>query len=104
MFYSLIFFFKSSSLKIPLLHHAASFNTEAERGRMVKEWDFEAGKKFKNSKITNIVLCLIAIIGRFQCDPWCLPTQNWLKNATNDISILEFHKVTRHYVKDNART
>ena len=32
------------SLKIPLLHHAASFNTEAEGGRMVKEWDFEAGK------------------------------------------------------------
>ena len=24
--------------------------TEAERGRMVKEWDFEAGKKFKRSK------------------------------------------------------
>ena len=70
---------------------------------MVKEWDFEAGKKFKNSKITNIVLCLMAIIGRFQCDPWCLPTQNWLKNATNDISILEFHKVTRHYVKDTGK-
>ena len=26
-----------------LLHHAASFNTEAEGG-MVNEWDFEAGK------------------------------------------------------------
>jgi hypothetical protein len=42
----------------------------------------------------------LAIIGLFQYDPWCLPTQNWLKNATNDISIREFHNVTRHYVKD----
>jgi hypothetical protein len=41
---------KKSSLKIPLLHHAASINTEAEGGRMVKEWNFEAGKKFKDSK------------------------------------------------------
>ena len=45
----------------------------------------------------------MAIIGLFQCDPWCLPTQNWLKNATNDISIHEFHNVTRHYVKDTDR-
>ena len=42
----------------------------------------------------------MAIIGLFQCDPWCLPTQNWLKNTTNDISLHEFHNVTRHYVKD----
>ena len=28
------------------------------------------------------------------------PTQNWLKNATNDISIQDFHNITRHYVKD----
>ena len=42
----------------------------------------------------------MAIIGLFQCDPWFLPTQNCLKNATNDISIHEFHNVTRHYVKD----
>ena len=41
----------------------------------------------------------MAIIGLFQCDPYWLPTQNWLKNTTNDISIQEFHKVTRHYVK-----
>ena len=41
---------KKSSLKIPLLHHAASFNTEAQRGRMVKEWDFDAGIFFRNSK------------------------------------------------------
>jgi hypothetical protein len=34
---------KKSSHKIPFLPHAASFNTEAEGGRMVKEWDFEAG-------------------------------------------------------------
>jgi hypothetical protein len=40
----------------------------------------------------------MAIIDLFQCDPWCHPTQNWLKNATNDISIHEFHNVTRHYV------
>jgi hypothetical protein len=39
----------------------------------------------------------MAIIDLFQCDPWCHPTQNWLKNATNDISIHEFHNVTRHY-------
>ena len=45
----------------------------------------------------------MAIIGLFQCDPWCLPTQNWLKNATNDISIQEFHNVTRHYVKDTGK-
>ena len=42
----------------------------------------------------------MAIIGLFQCDPWCLPTQKLLKNATNDISIQEFHNVTRHVVKD----
>jgi hypothetical protein len=44
----------------------------------------------------------MAIIGLFQCDPWCLPTQKWLKNASNDISIQEFHNVTRHYVKDTG--
>jgi hypothetical protein len=36
-------FEKKSSLKIPLLHHAASFGLSFEGGRMVKEWDFEAG-------------------------------------------------------------
>ena len=44
----------------------------------------------------------MANIGLFQCDSWCLPTQNWLKNATNDISIHEFHNITRHYVKDTG--
>ena len=39
----------------------------------------------------------MAIIGLFQCDPWCLPTQKWLKNATNDISIQEFHNIITHY-------
>ena len=39
----------------------------------------------------------MAIFGLFQGDPWCLPTQNWLKNATNDISIQEFHNVMAHY-------
>ena len=48
---------RKSSLKIPLLHHAASFNNEAEGGCMVKEWDFEAGKRLKD--------CLIANIGPF---------------------------------------
>jgi hypothetical protein len=43
-----------------------------------------------------------AIIGLFQYDPWFLPTQKWLKNATNNISIQEFHNVTRHYVKDTG--
>ena len=40
----------------------------------------------------------------FQCDPWCLPTQNWLKTATNDISIQESHNITRHYIKDTGRS
>jgi hypothetical protein len=44
----------------------------------------------------------MTIIGLFQCAPWCLPTQNWLKNATNDISIQKFHNVARHYVKDTG--
>ena len=44
-----------SSIKTPLLHHAASANTEAEGGRMVKAWDFEAGKKKKiNLKRSNV--------------------------------------------------
>ena len=72
--FDILFFFdlENSSLKIPLLYHAASFNTEAEGGRNVKEWDFEAGKNLENSKknqITNFLLCLMAIIGLFQCDP-----------------------------------
>ena len=25
------------------------------------------------------------------------PTQNWLKNVTNDISIQEFHNIITHY-------
>jgi hypothetical protein len=51
-------FFKSeSSLKIPLLHHAASFGLSVEGGPMVKEWDFEAGFFFLNqkNKISNFV-------------------------------------------------
>ena len=71
----------------------------------MKGWDFEAGKIFKNSKknqITNLVLCLMAMFGLYQCDPWCIPTQNWLKSGTNDILIQEFHNVTRQYVKDTA--
>jgi len=39
-----------SSLKIPLLHHAASFGLSVEGGRMMMEWDFEAGFFFEKSK------------------------------------------------------
>ena len=52
---------KNSSLKIPLLHHAASFITEAIGGSMVKEWDFEA--EFFKKILKN--LCFMAIIGFF---------------------------------------
>ena len=52
--------------------------------------------EFKKDQIINFFLCLMANIGLFQCDPWCLPTQNWLKNATNDISIYELYYVIRH--------
>ena len=48
---------------------------------MVKKWDFEAEKypnKFLEIKYPTLFLFLMAIIGLFQCDPWCLPTQNWL--------------------------
>jgi hypothetical protein len=41
---------KKSSLIIPFLHHAASFGLSVEGGRMVKEWDFEAGIFFLNLK------------------------------------------------------
>jgi hypothetical protein len=39
-----------SSLKIPLLHHAAFSGLSVEGGRMVKEWDFETGFFKKKSK------------------------------------------------------
>jgi hypothetical protein len=32
------------------------------------------------------------------------PYTKLAKNATNDISILEFHNITRHYVKDTGFT
>ena len=51
----------------------------------------------KKIQISNFVFCLMAIFGLFQGDPWYLPTQNWLKNATNDISIQEFHNIMAHY-------
>ena len=63
---------------------------------MVKEWDFEA-EKIQIKKKSNIQLSLMSIFGLFQGDPWCLTTQNWLKNATNDISMQEFHNVMAHY-------
>ena len=69
---------------------------------MVKEWDFEAGFFFKSKRIKypTLFYVLWPLLAFFQCDPWCLPTQNWLKNATNDISIHDYHNITRHYVKD----
>ena len=65
----------------------------------MKEWDFEVGiffSKPKKLKYQTLFLCLMAIIGFFQCDPGCLPTQKWLKNTTNDISIQEFHNIITH--------
>ena len=79
---------KNSSLKITLLHHAASFSLSVEGGRMVKEWDFEAGIFFLNKKKYQ-TLFLMAIIGLFQCNPWWLPIQKWLKKPTNDTSFHE---------------
>ena len=35
----------------------------------------------------------MAIFGLFQCDPCCVPTQNWLKIATNDI-LTSYHYVS----------
>ena len=34
----------------------------------------------------------MTITGLFQCDSWCLPTQNWLKTPPDDISMQEFYK------------
>ena len=62
----LFFYLENSSLKIPLLYHAASFNTEVKGGRMVKEWDFETGI-FKN-EITNFVFMSYGQYWLFQCD------------------------------------
>jgi hypothetical protein len=42
---------KYSSLKIPLLHHVASFGLSVEGGCMMKEWNFEAGFFFKSKRI-----------------------------------------------------
>ena len=67
---------------------------------MVKECDFDAGNFFNNSKknqITNFVFMSYSHYWLFQCDPWCLPTQKRLKNATSDISIQEFHNIITHY-------
>ena len=80
----LIFF----SLKIPLLYHAMQ-----PQGHMVKERDFEAEKKIK----INNFFFLMAIIGLFQFDSWCLSVQNWLQVANNDISIQKFPKFMPHY-------
>ena len=38
----------------------------------------------------------MSIFDLFQGDPRCLPMQNWLKNAANDISIQGFN-VMAHY-------
>ena len=36
----------------------------------------------------------MAIIGLFQCDPWCLPRQNWLQIANSDINSEISHTIT----------
>ena len=66
---------------------------------MVKEWDFEAGNFLNGLKnqITNFIFMSYGHYWHFQCDSWCLPTQKRLKNATNDISIQEFHNIITHY-------
>ena len=42
----LIFLESLKKISASKSHHAASFNNEAEGGRMAKQWDFKAGKKF----------------------------------------------------------
>ena len=66
---------------------------------MVKECDFEAGFFFQilKNQITNFVFMSYGNYWPFQCDPCCLLTQKWLKKATNDISIHEFHNIITHY-------
>ena len=77
----LIYLKKNSSLIIPLLQHAASFNTEVEWGRMVKEWDFEAGKN--KNKISNFVFMsfLYLFLAFVRVGSWSLPTHNWLNTS-----------------------
>ena len=64
---------------------------------MVKEWDYEAGFFLNRNKYSTLSLCLMAIFGLFQGDPWCLPRQKWLKNATKDISIKEIYDFMARY-------
>ena len=61
---------KKSSLKIPILHHAASFNTEAKGGRMVKEWDFEAGNFLNGLKKSNNQLCFYVLWSLLAFSVW----------------------------------
>ena len=45
----------------------------------------------------------MTIIGLFQCDPWCLPTQNWLQVAINDISNCTLFALCLNYPKLRLR-
>jgi hypothetical protein len=70
---------------------------------MVKEWDFEAGiffKKSKRIKYPTLFYVLWPLLAFFSVIHGVSLQQNWLKNATNDISIQEFHNINRHYVYD----
>ena len=71
------------------------------QGHMVKERDSEAEKiikiNLKKIKYPTLFLFLMAIIGLFQFDSWCLSVQNWLQVANNDISIQKFPKFMPHY-------
>ena len=62
-------------------HHAASLGLSVEGGRMVKVLGLWGWKCFldKKAKYPTLSLCLTSIFGLFYGDPWCLPTQNWLK-------------------------
>ena len=53
--------------------------------------------RLKKIKIIYMFLYRMAIIGLFQSYPWCLPRQNWLHVAINEISIQEFSNVMPRY-------
>ena len=79
-----------------LLHH---WGRRRPHGEGVGFWGW---KTFWNLKKSSIQLCFMSDghYWPFSVRSIVSPTQNWLKNATNDISIQDFHNITRHYVKD----
>ena len=84
IFWNLLLFFQASK--------SHSFTLQPPSTLRPKEatwWRSEILRlEFKKSNIQLCFLCIMVIIGLFQCGPWCLPTQNWLQVATTDISIL----------------